>query len=73
MKRPSQQDRGFILGILFAAWHLNRVGEDTYAEELMESAGSVSEFQRLARREGYSFRRGFWAAAYAREARRSGK
>lgn len=55
--------RGFLLGTLFAAWHMHRGhGEDTYAEELLTQAAPISTFKRLARAEDYQFRRGFWAS-----------
>ena len=67
------ESRGARLATLFAAWHLYcGHGEDTYAEELlMQFDGDIARWQRLARREDYHFRRGFWAGLRRREERRS--
>jgi hypothetical protein len=57
-------DLDFRLGVLWAAWWLQSGhGEDTYAKDLLiESVGrsGVASMQRLAAREEYRFRRGFW-------------
>ena len=59
--------RGFLIGTLFAAWHLHRGhGEDTYAEELLTQAAPISTFKRLAHAEDYQFQRGFWASCERR-------
>ena len=55
--------RGFLLGVLYAAWHLHRGhGEDTYAEELLTQTAPISTLKRLAHTEDYQFQRGFWAS-----------
>lgn len=63
----------FDLGVLWAAWWLHHGhGEDTYAEDfLIETFGAngIARTQRLAAREDYRFRRGFWAEV-KRKARR---
>jgi hypothetical protein len=58
-------DREFLLGILWSVWWLHSAhGEDTYAEDLLlETVGSacIERMRRLAIREQYHFKRGFWA------------
>lgn len=55
------RDRGFLLGIIWAAWELNLRGEDTYAADLVIGTGCVERVRNLAHRHGYKFRRGFWS------------
>lgn len=61
----SNSQRDFELGVLWSVWWLHSAhGEDTYAEDLLiESVGSdsVARMRRLAHREAYAFKRGFWA------------
>jgi hypothetical protein len=58
-------DRGFVIGVVMAAWWLHRAhGEDSYAKDLLRETfglAGIDEARRLARRESYDFRRGFWA------------
>lgn len=64
-KDGKQQLRGFDIGVIYAAWWLESAhGEDTYAADMLREAvgrHGVGRIQRLAQREGYHFRRGFWA------------
>lgn len=53
---------GFVLGVVHAAWFLHRMhGDDQNAEELLLELGpSIDTLRRLARKEEYCFKRGFW-------------
>jgi len=69
-KREAAADRrGFLLGIIWSAWFLHSGhGEDTYAEELLRESADIDVLQRLACREQYHFKRGFWAEIRRRQA-----
>lgn len=61
MTRNDEQ-RGFLFGILWAAWWLQSGhGEDQYAEWLIREVGGVSTIKRMAHKHDYHFKRGFWA------------
>lgn len=66
--------RGFVLGVVHAAWFLNRMhGEDGLAEELLLELGpSLPRLQRIASSEDYRFKAGFWATLKRRRARNQG-
>ncbi len=62
--------RDFLLGVIVSAWHLHvGHGEDTYAEEILLNAASAETMRRLARKEDYQFKRGFWAELKRRQKR----
>jgi hypothetical protein len=59
---------GFILGLIYAAWWLNRMHhEDSLAVDLLHECGeSPTRLRRIARREQYRFSRGFWSSLQRR-------
>lgn len=67
-------DRAFVIGLIWSAWWLSKMhGEDTYAMDLLrESLTDLEYVRRVAQKEQYHFRRGFWPELMEKRRRQRG-
>jgi hypothetical protein len=63
--------RSFLLGVMWAAWWLHSGhGEDSYAAWLLRESMPVDTARRMARKEQFQFKRGFWQQSELRRSPR---